>query len=77
MPLPTRSIAVSAAIVGLFLVSIVGAIVGLSPFVCCKRALLAAIATYIVASFAVGTINSVLTRAMIASQIEKEKIGDV
>lgn len=86
MPLHARSIAVSIAVICFFGLSFVGWISGLSPFTCCKRALMGAALSYIAASLAVKIINAVLTSAMITSRMsraehqaglqEKDKTGD-
>jgi hypothetical protein len=73
MPLNARYIAVSISVLCFFALSFVGWLTGLSPFICCKRALIGAIVAYIAASLAVKTINAVLTTAMIASQIKQDK----
>jgi VIT1/CCC1 family predicted Fe2+/Mn2+ transporter len=65
-----------AAIAVFFAMSIVGAVVGLTPYTCCKRALLGAIVTYWAASAATWAIDAIVTQAMIASQIGKDKTGD-
>jgi hypothetical protein len=75
MPLPTRTIALSSAVLGFFAVSLAGVSVGLCPSTCCWRAVLGAIAIYAVASVAIGIVNGVLTRAMISSQLSKDKAG--
>ena len=86
MPLHARSIAVSIAVICFFGLSIIGWVSGLSPFTCCKRALLGAVVSYIAASLAVKVINAILTNAMIMSRIghgdhpagsqEKDKTSD-
>lgn len=76
MVLQTKPIAFSIAVAGFFALSILGTVVGLSPDTCCKRALLGAVATYVVASIAVQAINAILTQAMIASQVSKDNTGD-
>ena len=76
MVLHTRSIAFSVAIAGFFALSILGTITGLSPDTCCERALLGAVAIYLVASTALKAINTILTRAMIASHVNKDNAGD-
>lgn len=76
MVLQIRSIAVSIAIAGFFALSIVGTVTGLSPDTCCKRALVGALAIYFAASMALKAINSILTQAMIASQVGKDDAGD-
>lgn len=65
-----------AAVVVFFAMSIVGAVVGLTPYTCAKRALLGAILTYWAASAATWAVDSIVTRAMIASQVGKDKTGD-
>lgn len=76
MVVPSRSIAFSIAIAGFFALSIAGAFSGLPPETCCKRALLGAVVTYVVASTALRAINMILTQAMIASQMNKDNTGD-
>ncbi len=78
MPLHTRSIAISAAVVCFFTVSLIGWASHISPFTCCKRALMTALAVYVVATLAVKAINAILINAMIKSQMnrQKENAGD-
>lgn len=68
MPLHVRSTAVSIAVVCFFAMSLIGWASGLTPFVCCKRALIGAILAYIAGGLAVKAINSVLVGAMIAEK---------
>ncbi len=72
----TRSIAFSVAVVGFFALSIVGSFGGLSPETCCQRALLGAVVTYVAALIALRAVSMILTQAMIASQVNKDKTGD-
>ena len=72
MPLHVRSIAVSIAVICFFVLSIIGGVCGLSPFVCCKRALIGAILAYIAGRWAVRAINAILVDAMIANQINQQ-----
>jgi len=76
MVLQPRPIAFSLAVIGFFALSIVGTIVGLAPDTCCKRALVGAVVAYVATSAAVRAINSILTQAMIASQVNKDTAGD-
>lgn len=76
MLLPVRSIAFTAAIVGFFALSVVGALGGLAPYTCSKRALLGAVIIYYAVATAARVIDAILTRAMIASQIDKDEAGD-
>jgi len=69
MPLHARSIAVSIAVICFFGLSFIGWISGLSPFTCCKRALVGAVVSYIAVSLAVKVINAILTNAMIMSRM--------
>ena len=73
MPLHVRSIAVSIAVICFFVLSLVGWICGLSPFVCCKRALIGAALAYIAGGWAVRAINAILVNAMIANQMNQQK----
>jgi len=78
MPLHIRSISLSTAVVCFFTVSLIGWVSGLSPFTCCKRALVAAFVVYVIATLAVKAINAILINAMINSQMnqQKEKTND-
>jgi hypothetical protein len=76
MPLHVRSIAVSIAVVCFFVLSIIGGISGLSPFVCCKRALIGAIIVYIAGGWAVRAINAILVDAIITNQINQQDVSD-
>jgi hypothetical protein len=69
MPLHVRSIAVSISVICFFVLSFVGWICGLSPYVCCKRALIGAVLAYIAGRWAVKAINAILVNAMISSQV--------
>ncbi|MGE5297111.1 MAG: hypothetical protein ACM3VT_19990 [Solirubrobacterales bacterium] len=75
--LPIRSIAVSTAVLCFFVIGIVGSLGGLSPYVCCKRAILGAIVAYLTAGAASKVVNAILTQAVIARELEKrEQTGD-
>lgn len=76
MPLHVKSIAVSIAVICFFAVAAIGLISGLSPFTCCKRALLGAAAAYIAGVWAVKAINAILINAMISSRIKQQKEDD-
>jgi hypothetical protein len=75
MPLPKRVIALSSAVLGFFALSFAGVSAGLCPSTCCRRAVLGSIVIYLAASVAVGIVNGVLTRAMVSSQLSKDKVG--
>ncbi|KPL25254.1 MAG: hypothetical protein AMJ75_01625 [Phycisphaerae bacterium SM1_79] len=73
MPLHVKSIAVSIAVICFFAVAVIGLISGLSPFTCCKRALVGAAAAYITGTWAIKAINAILINAMISSRIKQQK----
>ena len=73
MPLNVRSISVSVAVLCFFAIAGVGWFSNLSTFTCCKRAMIAAAVTYVVTTLAVRAINSILTDAMIESQMKQQK----
>ncbi len=74
--LHVRSIAVSSAVVCMFIVAIVGSMSGLSPWACCERALLAAVIIYFAAGAAVRAINAILIQAIVDSELNKERTGE-
>ncbi|MFZ2146820.1 MAG: hypothetical protein WAV28_06335 [Sedimentisphaerales bacterium] len=76
MPLHVRSIAVSIAVICFFGVGIIGWISGVSPFICCKRALAGALLAYIVVAWAVKAVNAILMSAMITNQMNQQKEKD-
>jgi hypothetical protein len=76
MPLNVRSIAVSIAVICFFAIAGIGWFSGLSPFTCCKRALVGAAAAYIAGAWAVKAINAILMNAMITSQMKQQKEED-
>ena len=73
MPLHVKSIAVSIAVICFFGLSLIGWFSGLSPFICCKRALAGAVLAYIAGAWAVKAINAILISAMITNQMNKQK----
>ena len=73
MPLDVRSIAISVAVMFFFILGLVGWFGGLSPFTCCKRSVIGAMAAYIAASYAVKVINAVLLNAIIQRQLKEQQ----
>ena len=71
--LDARPIAVSTGVVCFFALSIAGSIAGLSPYVCCERALLGSVVAYLAARTGIRAINAILMQAMITSQINKDE----
>ena len=72
-----RSIAVSIAVICFFSLSFIGWISGLSPFICCKRALAGTVLAYIAGIWAVKAINSILLNAMITNHMNKQKEKEI
>jgi hypothetical protein len=68
-----RSVAVSAGVLCFFAIGIIGSFGGLSPCTCSQRAVLGAAVAYLATGTAVRAINSILTQAMIASQVKKRE----
>jgi len=76
MPLHVRSIAVSIAVTCFFGLSLIGWFSGLSPFTCCKRALVGAVLVYIASTLAVRAVNAILISAMVTHQMNRQKEKD-
>ena len=76
MPLNIKSVAVSIAVTCFYGVSLIGWISGLSPFTCCKRALVGAVLAYIAAAWAVRAVNAILMSAMVTNQMNKQEEKD-
>jgi len=76
MILQPRPIAFTLAVIGFFALSVVGTVVGLAPDTCCKRAVEGAIVIYLATSMAVRAISTILTQAMIASQVREDTPSD-
>ncbi len=76
MLLQIRPMAVSCAVLCFFAIGVVGSLGGLSPYTCCKRAVLGAAIAYLVAGAAGRAVNAILTQAMIADRIRKGNSGD-
>ena len=76
MPLHIKSVAVSIAVTCFFGVSLIGWISGLSPFTCCKRALLGAALAYIAGTWAVRGVNAILLSAMVTNEMNKQEEKD-
>jgi len=73
MPLQTRPAAIKMSVLAFFLVAIIGQCYGVSSFYCCKRAMLAAIAAYVVTTLFIKVINFVLLNAMIDKEVDKQR----
>ncbi len=78
MLLQTRPVAVSAAVLCFFVIAIIGSLGGLSPYPCCKRAMLGAVVAYLTTGALGQAVNAILTQAMITDRISrnKEALGD-
>ena len=64
-------IIMNVAVICFFSLSIVTLLSGLSPFVCCKRAITGAVLAYIAANVAIRLVNMILIDAMVTKQAEE------
>lgn len=79
MPLQIRAIAVRIAVTSFFSVSLIGWFSGLSPFTCCKRAIVGSVLAYIAGVWAVKAVNAIFISAMVTNQMnqrEEKESGD-
>lgn len=76
MPLNVKSIAVNISVIFFFGFSLIGWIYGLSPYVCCKRAVTSAFLAYIASAITVKVINAILIDAMIDNKVSAQKESD-
>lgn len=65
MPLDIRPIATTVAVIGFFAVAVFCVVKKFSPMTCSKRAVIAALAAYIITVVIVKIINAILVNAMI------------
>jgi hypothetical protein len=77
MPLHTRSIAISISVVCFFVLSLIGWMSSLSPYVCCKRAIAGAVIVYIAGSLMIRAINAILIDAMIMNKMNQRRDSNV
>jgi hypothetical protein len=73
MLLDVRSTAINIAVVFFFGIGVVGWVSGLSPAVCCKRALLGAVGMYIAAAVAIKIFNAIVMNAAINAETNRRK----
>ena len=76
MPLHVKSIAVSIAVTCFFGVSLIGCFSGLSPFTCCKRAIVGSVLAYIAGAWAVKAVNAILISAMATIKMKQQEEKD-
>jgi len=73
MPLNVRPIAISIAVIFFFIAAVAGAVSGLVPCICCKRAVAGALFGYVLGTFAVKIINAILINVIVTRQINQQK----
>lgn len=73
MPLNVRAIAVKTAVIGFFVLSLVQVFAGLSPAVCCYRAVIGAAIIYLATALAVKAVNAIITDAIITKQMHRQR----
>ena len=77
MPLNVKTISINIAVICFFGLCVVALLSGLSPYICCKRAIIGAVIVYISANFTVRLINIILFDAMITQHIEQENNSEL
>ena len=73
MLLHPKAVAMSLAVVFFFGVSFICWASDMTPFTCCKRALVSSAIVYIAAMLAVKAVNSILISAMVEKQLNQHK----
>lgn len=73
MPLHSQSVSIRIAVICLFAVSFISWFSGLAPLTCCKKALIAAFAAYLITGIIVNVVNQILISAFVQSQMESQK----
>jgi len=76
VPIDVRSMAVTLAVTGFFVLGFVGWLGGLCPLVCCKRALMGAVAAYAVTTLVAHAVNAILIDAMATRQAQRQVRSD-
>jgi len=73
MLLHPRAVAMSLAVVFFFGVSFICLASDLTPFTCCRRALVASVIVYVAVILAVRAVNAILISAMVEKQLSHNK----
>lgn len=73
MPLEGKSISLRTAVASVFIVAVIGWFMELEPFVCCKRAVIGAVAAYILTRIAVNIINHILISALVNFRMKQQE----
>ena len=73
MPLKVRPIAISIAVICFFSLNLIGCFSGLSPFICCKRAIIGAVLAYIAGIWITKAINAILISAMVTEEMKQRE----
>jgi hypothetical protein len=72
MLIHNRPYAITAAVISFFGLSFAGVFKGLTPLICCKRALIGAAVAYFACSIAVAIIDAVITKAIVDGHVNKQ-----
>lgn len=73
MIINSKTCSVQMAVGTFFMVACVGAILGLSPWTCSKRALISAVVIYGMCRCAIKVINKVILSALVRSEMSKQE----
>ena len=74
MPLNPRIVSIRTAIGCLFVIAFISWFSGLEPQVCCKRAVMGAVAIYVIATILVRLTNHVLISAFVKFQMRQNGV---
>ena len=73
MPLYAKSASMHIAVTCFFMIAFIGWFTGLDPLTCCKRAVMGAVAAYLITRILVNIINNILISAFVKARIEEQK----
>jgi hypothetical protein len=73
MIINTKNYSIQIAVAAFFCVACMGALSGLSPWICSKRALISAFIIYGISSCALKVINWIILNALVKSQMNKQE----
>ena len=68
-----KTCSIQLAVIAFFVMACVGGLCRLSPFTCCKRALMSALITYVLCRCVVKILNNIILSALVRSQMNKQE----
>jgi hypothetical protein len=73
MIIDSKHCSIQLAVTAFFVTTCVGSLCGLSPFTCCKRALISALIIYALCRCTVKVLNRIILSALVRSQMNKQE----